>query len=168
MLSLAQVLPEWARERGITDERCFAPGREAARRLFEAYLAELGEDLTFQGVAEELASLPGRYGPPRGTLLVAWDGDQAVACGALRDLGEETAELKRLYVEPSHRGTGEAARMLGALIESARTLGHRRLVLDTLERLEPANRLYRSAGFRPVEPYYANPLPGVLYLGLDL
>lgn len=37
------------------------------------------------------------------------------------------------------------------------------MVLDTLERLTGANRLYTSLGFRPCERYNDCPLPGVLY-----
>jgi putative acetyltransferase len=62
---------------------------QIARDLFLEYEAELGIDLCFQGFEEELAALPGKYGPPSGLLLIAFDEDQPVACGALRDLGSE-------------------------------------------------------------------------------
>ena len=164
-----QVLDDDARERGITDERCFAPGREAAWTLFAEYLTELGEDLSFQGVEEELRTLPGKYGPPYGALFVLWRGDEPLACGAIRPLPRETdCELKRLYVRPSARGEGIARAVAETLLAAARNLGYARVRLDTLERLVPANRLYASLGFRPSAPYYDNPLPGVLFLSRDL
>lgn len=168
MFSAVQILPDDARERGITDERCFAIGREAARSLFRAYAEELDVDLGFQSFEAELADLPGAYGPPWGALFLLWIGETPVACGAIRPLPENRAELKRLYVAPAYRGQGLSRRMIELLMDAARTLGYRRMVLDTLDRLTAANRLYASAGFAPVPAYYPNPLPGVRYLGREL
>ena len=168
MVEAVQVLPDDARERGITDERCFEIGREAARGLFRAYAEELSVDLGFQGFGDELENLPGKYGPPWGALFVLWESGIPVACGAIRALPENTAEIKRLYVSPAHRGRGHSRRMLGLLLEAARNLGYRRAVLDTLERLTAANALYLSSGFREIESYNGNPLPGVRFFAIEL
>src|SRR5690606_28576999 len=71
--------------------------------LFRAYADALPVDLAAQGLCEELAGLPGVYGPPRGALLIAWppSGRSAVGCIALRALGAHSGEVKRLYVRPS-------------------------------------------------------------------
>lgn len=168
MVDVVQVLPEEARERGITDERCFALGRGAARRLFVSYAEELGVDLSFQGFQTELAELPGAYGPPWGALFLLWEDENPVACGAIRPLPENTAEIKRLYVVPTHRGQGLSRRLLTLLSDAARNLGYRRAVLDTLERLTVANALYHSAGFEEIGSYNGNPLPGVRFFALEL
>ena len=173
MAETVQVLPDESRDRGITDDRCFAIGRGAARRLFVSYAEELGIDLGFQGFTAELADLPGAYGPPWGVLFLLWEGSEPVACGALRPLpqeyGEEnTAEIKRLYVIPTHRGLGLSRKLLLLLIDSARTMGYRRVVLDTLDRLTAANALYRSAGFIEISSYNGNPLSGVRFFAIDL
>jgi hypothetical protein len=42
------------------------------------------------------------------------------------------------------------------------------MLLDTLASMAPARALYRDLGFAPVAPYYDNPLPGTLYMALDL
>ena len=141
------------------------------RRLFREYEAYLDVDLCFQQFESELAELPGRYAPPSGALLLAADGDEALGCGALRRFGaveERTCEMKRLYVRPEARMLGVGRKIAGRLIDEGARLGYSTMVLDTLERLEPAIGLYRSLGFRPMEPYYFNPLPDVAYWKLDL
>ena len=138
------------------------------RALFTAYANGLGVDLRFQGFEAELADLPGKYAAPQGTILLARRGDQAVGCIAMRPIGDGTCEMKRLYVAPAGRGLGLGRRLSDALLDAARQAGHRRMVLDTLDRLVPAIRLYDGMGFRPIAPYYDNPLPGVVYMGRDL
>ena len=87
----------------------------------------------------------------RGEFLVARVDGVAVACGAFRLLDRETAEVKRMYVEPGHRGLGVGRAVLGRLEEGAMAAGVRRLVLETGVHQREAIGLYRSAGYRPVE-----------------
>jgi putative acetyltransferase len=87
----------------------------------------------------------------RGTFLVAREGGLAVGSGAIRLLDATTAELKRMYVAPSHRGTGIGSAVLKALEEAAREFGVRRLVLETGTQQGAAITLYRHAGFTQVD-----------------
>jgi putative acetyltransferase len=145
-----------------------------ARALFEEYAAWLAVDLCFQGFAEELATLPGAYAPPRGMLLLAGPPDVTVGCIALRPLAETgsasdaTAEVKRLYVRPEARGTGLGKRLVQAVIDGARAIGYRELKLDTLARMAEAHSLYTNLGFRECALYYHNPIPGAVYMSLVL
>lgn len=143
-----------------------------ARRLFEEYAAWLGEDLCFQGFAEELATLPGRYALPRGRLLLAGPPGDAFGCVALRALDDgpcgPLGEVKRLYVQPRARGQGWGARLARAVIDEARAIGYAELKLDTLERMTKARRLYESLGFARCDPYYHNPLGEPVYMAMDL
>ena len=123
------------------------------REMFEEYQTELGIDLCFQGFQDELEGLPGKYGPPRGALMLVLDGEAVAACGALRDLGDDIAELKRLYVRPGYRGSGLGRRVTQVLMDRARELEYRLLRLDTLRTLTAALSLYRSLGFEETEPY---------------
>jgi GNAT superfamily N-acetyltransferase len=139
-----------------------------ARVLFEAYAASIGVDLCFQGFAEELATLPGAYAPPRGRIFLAGSPGHAQGCIALRPLQMHTGEIKRLYVAPQARGSGLGRRLAQLAIDAARTIGYRELKLDTLATMREAQALYASLGFRECAPYYANPLPGVRYMALAL
>jgi ribosomal protein S18 acetylase RimI-like enzyme len=140
------------------------PDVDVARALFEEYARELAVDLCFQGFAEELARLPGEYAPPRGRLLLAEDGGAAVGCVAVRPLSGDAAEMKRLYVRAAARGTGVGRRLAVAALEAAEEMGYARLRLDTLPSMEAAVAMYRALGFREVEPYRHNPVPGALFL----
>ncbi len=90
-------------------------------------------------------------GGGRGRFLVARDGDRAVGCGAIRLVDPRTAEVKRMYVEPDHRGRGVGRAVLASLEAAAGQLGARRLVLETGVHSKEALSLYRGAGFTEIE-----------------
>ena len=139
---------------------------EDVRALFLEYANWLGEDLCFQGFEAELAGLPGDYTGERGALFVARNGRDAAGCIALRPFDADTGEIKRLYVRPPFRGSGLGKRLALRALDSARQAGYRRLVLDTLDRMISAVRLYENPGFRQIPAYYVNPIEGALYFEL--
>ena len=140
----------------------------AARALFEEYAADLKIDLCFQGFAAELTQLEERYGPPAGCLLIARRGASSIGCGALRRLSADTCEMKRLYVRAGARGAAIGRLIAEGLTARARSLGYRRMVLDTLAGMIPARSLYRSLGFHETAAYFPNPAPDALSMELDL
>lgn len=141
---------------------------QAVRRLFREYESYLNVDLCFQDFENELTNLPGVYVPPDGALLIAVQKAHVVGCVAVRRMDDSTCEMKRLYVIPETRGSGLGRQLAEVIIQRARDLGYRRMVLDTLDRLKEAMGLYESLGFRRTAPYYDNPLPGVVYWELTL
>lgn len=141
---------------------------EEVRKLFREYEAFLDVDLCFQSFEEELASLPGKYSRPSGDLLIGLDGEKTVGCVALRRLDGGACEMKRLFVRPEARGTGLGRQLAQEIILVARDLGYSLMRLDTLDRLKEAMKLYEMLGFQRTDPYYENPLPGVVYLELEL
>ncbi len=132
---------------------------ERVRALFREYADELGVDLSFQDFERELADPFAVYE----VVLVAEDG-----CVALRRIDEQTCEMKRLYVHPRARGGGLGRALAGAVVAHARARGYARMRLDTLPRMAAARGLYASLGFREIEPYRPNPIPGTTYLELEL
>ncbi len=95
---------------------------------------------------------PAAFAPPRATFLVA-HGDVPLGCGGLRTREPGVGEVKRMYVAPAARRRGVARRLLSALEDAGRALGHRRLLLETGTRQPEALALYDSAGWVRVEPY---------------
>jgi ribosomal protein S18 acetylase RimI-like enzyme len=138
------------------------------RELFREYQHELGVDLGFQGFDAELASLPGAYAPPRGRVLLAEQAGAAAGCVALRPLSGHDCEMKRLYVRPAFRAARLGLLLAERLVAEARTLGYRRMCLDTLPSMGRAQQLYERLGFRDIAPYRHNPIAGTRYLALEL
>ena len=138
------------------------------RSLFREYEKFLAVDLCFQNFEQELAQLPGKYAPPDGALLLAMEQSSPAGCVAVRKLEKDACEMKRLFVRPEHRGKDIGRLLAVRIIDHAKLLGYRVMRLDTLDRLTEAVRLYESLGFKQIPPYYANPLPGVLYWELKL
>lgn len=139
-------------------------GLQTIREMFEEYQRALGIDLCFQSFQEELDGLPGKYGPPTGTLYLVYDEDGLGACGALRPLEDGACEIKRLYVRPSHRRRGIARSLSLKLLEDAKSLGYSTVKLDTLARLPGAVPLYQSLGFAETHPYNFNPEADIVYM----
>jgi putative acetyltransferase len=138
------------------------------RQLFIEYADSLGISLCFQDFERELATLPGKYAPPSGKLLLAYDGDETVGCVALRKLDKGICEMKRLYVRPTWRKQGAGRALAEAIITSASEMGYERMRLDTLGTLTPAISLYHRLGFQTIPAYYDNPNDGVVFMELVL
>jgi GNAT superfamily N-acetyltransferase len=130
-------------------------------RLEAAMRAELAE--LYDGLAIDNDSMPkagpAELNPPAGAFLVGYDGDgQAICCGGVKRLDQQSCELKRMFVVPEARGRGVARALLGALEQRAREMGFTISRLDTGPRQPGAQHLYESAGYRSIENFNANPV----------
>jgi len=85
--------------------------------------------------------------------------NNVVGCIALRELPEiqRSAEIKRMYVQPAHRGSGIAKQLLDALEQFAAKAGYEWLYLDSAPGMDTAVRFYQRNGFQPCAPYNHNP-----------
>ena len=136
--------------------------------LMREYVEALEADISFQDFESECADLPGKYARPEGVVLIAWTADEAVGIVAYRPLERRICEMKRPLClaqfsrygswSPSCRGAG-SRRQITRLSEN----GPRHLAS-----MRPAEADYGAMGFRPIPAYYDNPLPGVIYMALDL
>jgi len=90
-----------------------------------------------------------RLRAPDITFWSAWDGDDLVGCGALRELDPGSGEVKSMRTVVPHRGKGVGSKILERIIEEANRRGYERLLLETgSERaFTPAQRLYERYGF---------------------
>jgi putative acetyltransferase len=80
-------------------------------------------------------------------LLLAIAGGEVAGSVALRDLGGDVYQLKRMYLRSALRGRGVGKRLLATALDWARTNDARVVTLDTAERMVAARRLYESVGF---------------------
>ncbi|HXA86550.1 MAG TPA: GNAT family N-acetyltransferase [Candidatus Dormibacteraeota bacterium] len=141
-----------------------------ARQMIEEYAARLEFNLCFQGFEEEMRSLPGKYAPPAGRLLIAlWDGKPAGVI-ALRPLEQPgLCEMKRLYVRPEFRGHQIGFVLAERIISDAAEIGYSRMRLDTVAgKMDRAIAMYRELGFEETTPYYHTPVGQTLFMELAL
>ena len=105
------------------------------------------------GGQDETPVDPAQFAPPQGAFLVAHVGATAIGCAGLRRHGDDTVEVKRMFVRAEHRRRGYARRLLKALEDLAREQGFRRVVLETGLAQPEAIALYASAGYLPIEGF---------------
>ncbi|MEW1903408.1 GNAT family N-acetyltransferase [Streptomyces sp. NPDC056488] len=136
---------------------------EVASRYWKrpATAAEIDEGLTDDGA--------GLLAPPTGDFRVARFGGEPAGCGGvllLDDGGDGDgvrAELTRVYLRPAFRGRGGAGLLMDALEDAARTLGARRMVLNTRLDLIEARSLYVRHGYAEIPAYCTGPYMDVWY-----
>ena len=143
--------------------------------LFTEYTQMLVEvEPSFAGYLEqqnyqhEIEDLPDKYGPPDGVLhLILADGKPA-GCIGLRKLDETRCEMKRLYVRPEYRRHQLGDQLVQRILQDARNLGYKEMLLDTLPQLDSAIRLYQRHGFDFIPCYNDSPVESTVYMGKTL
>lgn len=150
------VIPETARQldqvRALM--RAFVAWHRERHQQDLALIDSYFDEAAFEA---ELVGLPGKYGPPRGRLLLATLDNQAAGCVALREIDSARCEMKRMFVYPHLQGKGIGRALGEAIVRDARDLGYERMLLDTSIRQAEAQALYHRFGFRDIPPYYDLP-----------
>ena len=141
---------------------------DCARKITNDFLDWLGIDLSFQNIDTELAHFEKMYGGPDGGYILAILGDDVAGGVGIRKVDSEICELKRMFVYQKCRGQGIGIALCETAIELARAMNYRFIRLDTVERLDAANRLYERLGFYDIPAYRFNPDATVRYMEFDL
>lgn len=130
--------------------------REYLEWLNERLQQDYGMEFDVDAMVHSDLSDPQKFHPPRGRFYLVLYGDQIVGVGCLKKLEPDVGEVQRMYVLPAFRGKGIGRAITNRLIDDARSMGYRQLRLESLEFLDAAHSLYRSAGFRDIDPYADN------------
>ncbi len=138
------------------------------RDLLWEYGSSRKFDAALAGYQAELDGLPGKYGSPGGCGLIAYQQLQPAACIAYRRLDQDYCEMKRLYVSPKFRGLGLGRQLVAALLKKAKTANYQFMRLDTHPSMLAAQGLYKSFGFKEIERYNDNPIPGIRFFEMSL
>jgi GNAT superfamily N-acetyltransferase len=134
---------------------------EQIKKMFRQYFTWITDDnkinMSYQGIETELDSLPGKFSPPEGCLLIAEVDDNPVGCVALRSFEPGTCEMKRLFVKPEFRSKGVGMALAKRVITEAKKRGYNKMLLDTGDFMVAAKKLYSSLGFKTTNQYYEVP-----------
>jgi GNAT superfamily N-acetyltransferase len=144
-------------------------GAPVARALVAAAMADLGQ--RYGGSGDDTPVEATEFDPPDGAFMVAYVDGQPAGCGAWRAHGDgdQVAEVKRMYTEPSFRGRGVARAVLTALEDSARENGRRRIILETGARQPEAIQLYEKSGYDRITNFgFYREEPDAVSFGRDL
>ena len=118
--------------------------------LFVEYSQIKGAEGCFVSFEKELADLATFY--KGGAILVGFEDETPIATIALRKVDDTTAEVKRLFVKPEHRGKGYSRKMLDAMFQRAKSLGYKEVMLTTRPEVMPvAYALYQRIGFNQTD-----------------
>ena len=127
---------------------------EEVCRLFSEYTdmlingdPEFREYLEIQNYDEELNHLDTKYGLPGGRLYLAYCDGRAAGCIGLKKLDFLNCEMKRLYVRPEFRGMRIGGMLIQRIIDGAKEIGYKNILLETTPLLERAGHMYKKWGF---------------------
>ena len=77
-------------------------------------------------------------------VVVAYEQNEAIGCGALRNYSNNTMEVKRMFVPLHQRGQGIASTVLSALENWCKELDIKKCVLETGKNQPEAIALYKK------------------------
>ncbi|NJL20280.1 MAG: GNAT family N-acetyltransferase [Leptolyngbyaceae cyanobacterium SM1_3_5] len=92
---------------------------------------------------------------PEITFWTVWKGNHLIACGAIKELDVDHAEIKSMRTAAQYRGKGVASLLLEHILNEAKLRGYRQISLETgsMSFFEPARNLYAKYGFQSCAPF---------------
>lgn len=112
----------------------------------DAYLSEVdGDEHAYYAQFNGIAKIA--------HVVVAYEGDDAVGCGAIKPYSDSIAEIKRMFVRPDHRGKQIGAQILSELEMWAGEVGFTECILETGHKQRAAIRLYQGQGYDVIPNY---------------
>jgi GNAT superfamily N-acetyltransferase len=138
--------------------------RAAARELIGEYLRWVAQiALSNYGLAFDVDAMvrsdledQAKFYPPCGRFYLVRYAGSYIGVGCLKRLAPGLGEVQRMYIQPHVRGIGAGRQLVQRLLEDARLLGYTKVRLESLKALTAAHGLYRSVGFREIDPYSGN------------
>jgi putative acetyltransferase len=139
--------------------------------LLDQTVSDLNNIPSLAGYQSELSGSLGKYVPPEGRLLLAYDEAELAGCVVLTKTSERVCEVKRLWVRPPLRGKKISRALVETLIKEAGKIGYTTIVLSSVEAMKEAISLYGSVGFEKCDSFYDNPedrVPNQIFMKLEL
>lgn len=120
---------------------------------FRKLIAELDKDLWKMNYSNQ-----GHYDKHNiieelSTVVIAYDNQTAIGCGCFKEFDNTSAEVKRMYVSPSHRGKGISRMILNKIEKWAKEKGYAKTILETGTAQTQAIALYKSSGYIVTKNY---------------
>ena len=115
-------------------------------KLLDAELAELdGDEHVFYAQLNKTDNIK--------HVIIAYENDRPISCGAIREYSSTTTEVKRMYTLPESRSKGIATKVLNELEKWASELSYQKCILETGWRQPDAIRLYEKNGYKRISNY---------------
>lgn len=105
---------------------------------------------------------------PEGRLYLAYCDNALAGCIGLKKIDDANCEMKRLYVRAQFRGKNIGNILIQQIINDAKEIGYRHMLLDTLPFLQSAIHMYKKHGFYEIGSYNDSPMTSSIYMKLDL
>ena len=136
---------------------------DEVKDLFVEYVRSLGVSASLR----EFHGLEDKYKGEGEALYIAFIDNKPAGCVALRNVDNNTAAMKRLYIRPAFRHSSLGSNMAKLVVEDAREFGYKTLLLDSLPSMENAKELYTNLGFKKLDDT-KRPVKTVVHLSLPL
>lgn len=119
--------------------------QKLVKELDKAMAIVDGEDHSFYAQFNKIDTIK--------NVVVIYENETAIGCGAIREYDSTTMEVKRMFVPLEKRGKGIASLVLTELESWAKELGYRKCILETSIKQLEAIALYKKNNYKVIKNY---------------